>query len=144
MELPNGTYLTVDFHYNKMFAPNTLVYLDPIRITHERLAEGIRRIDNDADYFDFIEDGYMAKNELRMNVYMDHQNEPIFDWADKDMLTGDGVYELVEDDDTYSHISAIIECENEPDEEVHTFDKTVDDEFLNKLCGKSILDSNQE
>ncbi|CAI9262955.1 unnamed protein product [Lactuca saligna] len=79
MESPNGTYVTVNFHYNEMFAPNPLVYLGPMRITHERLAEGIRIIDNDADYFEFIDDGYMAKNELRMNVYIDHQNEPILD-----------------------------------------------------------------
>ncbi|CAH1434486.1 unnamed protein product [Lactuca virosa] len=94
--------------------------------------------------FEFIEHGYMAKNELRMNVYIDHQNEPILDWADKEMLTGDEVSELVEDDDTDSHISDIRECEHEPDEGVHTFDKTVDDECLNKLCGKPILNSNQE
>ncbi|CAH1443988.1 unnamed protein product [Lactuca virosa] len=112
--------------------------------THERLAEDIRRIDNDADSFEFIEDGYMAKNELRMNVYIDHQNEPILDWADKEMLTIDEVSDLVEDDDTDSHISDIMECEHEPDEQLHTFDKTVDDEFLNKLCGKPILNSNQE
>ncbi|CAI9286106.1 unnamed protein product [Lactuca saligna] len=60
------------------------------------------------------------------------------------MLTGDEVSELVEDDDTDSHISDIMEYEHEPDEEVHTFDKTVDDEFLNKLCGEPILNSNQE
>ncbi|CAH1423289.1 unnamed protein product [Lactuca virosa] len=178
MESSNGTYLTIDFHYNGMFAPNPLVYLDPIRMSvrdvdfdgmnyrefvlwvtkltrgncdnlyycssHERLAEGIRRIGNDADYFEFIEDGYMAKNELRMNVYINHQNEPILDWADKEVLTGDEVSELVEDDDTDSYISDIMECEHEPDEGVHTFDKTVDDEFLNKLCGKPIPNSNQE
>ncbi|CAI9278523.1 unnamed protein product [Lactuca saligna] len=178
MESPNDTYLTVDFHYNGMFAPNPLVYLDRMRMsvrnvdfggmnyrefvlwvskltrrscdnlyycsTHERLAEGIRRIDNDADYFEFIEDGYMAKNELRMSVYIDHQNEPILDWVDKKMLTGDKVSKLVEDDDTNSYISNIMECEHEPNEEVHTFDKIVDDEFLNKLCGKPILNSNQE
>ncbi|CAI9279859.1 unnamed protein product [Lactuca saligna] len=149
METSNGKYLTIDFHFNGMFAPNPLVYLDPMRMsvrgvdfggmdyrefvlwvsklirrscenlyycsTHERLAEGIRRIDNDADYFEFIEDGYMDKQELRMNVYIDHENEPILDWADKELLT-----------------------------EVHTFDKTDDDEFLNKLCGKPILNSNQE
>ncbi|CAH1424825.1 unnamed protein product [Lactuca virosa] len=178
MESPNGTYLTVDFHYNGMFAPNPLVYLDLMRMsvcdvdfhgmnyrefvlwvtklkrricdnlyncsTHERLAEGIRRIDNDADYFDFIEDGYMAKNELRMNVYIDHQNEPILNWADKEVLTGDEVSELVEDDDTDSYISDIMEYEYELDDEVHTLDKTVDDKFLNKLCGKPIPNSNQE
>ncbi|CAI9284309.1 unnamed protein product [Lactuca saligna] len=65
---------------------------------HESLAEDIRRIDNYANYFEFIEDGYMVKNELRMNVYIDHQNEPILDWTDKEMLTGDVVYELVEND----------------------------------------------
>nr|KAJ0219410.1 hypothetical protein LSAT_V11C300125710 [Lactuca sativa] len=164
MESPNGTYLTIDFHYNGMFAPNPLVYLDPIRMSvrewilltrgsydnlyycssHERLAEGIRGIDNDADYFEFIEDGYMAKNELRMNVYIDHQNESILQCADKEVLTGDEVSELVEDDDIDSHVSDIMECEHEPDEEVHTFDKIVYDGFLNKLCGKPIPNSNQE
>nr|KAJ0199446.1 hypothetical protein LSAT_V11C600321950 [Lactuca sativa] len=158
-----------------MFAPNPLVYLDPVRMsvrdvdfggmdyrefvlwvlkltrqsydnlyycsTHERLAEGIRRIDNDADYFEFIEDGYMDKNELRMNVYIDHQNEHILDWADKEMLTDD---EVIEDDDIESQISDIVECKHEPGEEVHTFDKTDGDEFLNKLCGKPIVNSNQE
>ncbi|CAI9261892.1 unnamed protein product [Lactuca saligna] len=89
MESPNSMYLTVEFHYNGMFAPNPLVYLDHMTITHERLTDGIRRINNDVDYFEFVEDGYMAMNELRMNVYIDHQNEPILDWADKEMLTGD-------------------------------------------------------
>ncbi|CAI9300170.1 unnamed protein product [Lactuca saligna] len=112
--------------------------------THERLAEGIRRIDNDADYFEFIEDGYMDKQELSMNVYIDNENEPILDWADKELLTGDKLSDVIEDDDTESQISDIRECEHEPDEEVHTFDKTYDDEFLNKLCGKPILNSNQE
>nr|KAJ0208052.1 hypothetical protein LSAT_V11C500289790 [Lactuca sativa] len=178
MASPNGRFLSIDFHFNGMFAPSPLVYLDPMRMpvrdvdfdgmdyrefvlwvskltrqgcdnlyyysTDERLVEGIRRIDNDADYFGFIEDGYMDKNELRMNVYIDHQNEPILDWADKEMLTGNEVSEVIEDDDTESQISDIMECEHEPDEEVHTFDKTDGDEFLNKLCGKPIVNSNQE
>ncbi|CAI9292210.1 unnamed protein product [Lactuca saligna] len=178
MEASNSKYLTIDFHFNGMFAPNPLVYLDPMRMsvrdvdfggmnyrkfvlwvskltrrscenlyycsTHERLAEGIRRIENDVDYFEFIEDGYMDKQELRMNVYIDHENEPILDWADKELLTGDELSDVIEDDDTESQISDIRECEHEPDEEVHTFDKTDDDEFLNKLCGKPILNSNQE
>ncbi|KAL7587026.1 hypothetical protein Lser_V15G35954 [Lactuca serriola] len=92
----------------------------------------------------FIEDGYMDKQELRMNVYIDHENEPILDWADKELLTGDELSDVIEDDDTESQISDIRECEHEPDEEVHTFDKTDDYEFLNKLCGKPILNSNQE
>ncbi|CAI9282607.1 unnamed protein product [Lactuca saligna] len=50
---------------------------------------------------------------------------------------------MLEDIDTDSHISDIMECEHEPDEEVHTFDKIVDDEFFNK-CGKPIPNSNQE
>nr|KAJ0192152.1 hypothetical protein LSAT_V11C800392580 [Lactuca sativa] len=92
----------------------------------------------------FIEDGYMDKQELRMNVYIDHENEPILDWADKELLTGDELSDVIEDDDTESQISDIRECEHEPDEEVHTFDKTDDYELLNKLCGKPILNSNQE
>ncbi|CAH1412576.1 unnamed protein product [Lactuca virosa] len=86
----------------------------------------------------------MLKNELRKNVYIDYQNEPILNWADKEVLTGDEVSDLVEDDDTDSHISDIMECEHESDEEMHTFDKTIDDEFLNKLSGKPIPNSNEE
>ncbi|CAI9277526.1 unnamed protein product [Lactuca saligna] len=56
----------------------------------------------------------------------------------------DEVYDLVEDDDTDSHISDIMECEHVPNEEVHTFDKTIDDEFLNKFPGKTIPNSNEE
>ncbi|CAI9269516.1 unnamed protein product [Lactuca saligna] len=33
MESPNCKYLTVDFHYNGMFAPNPLLYLDPMSMS---------------------------------------------------------------------------------------------------------------
>ncbi|CAH1447744.1 unnamed protein product [Lactuca virosa] len=79
-----------------------------------------------------------------MNVYMDHQNEPNLDWADKEVLIGDKVPELDEDDEPNSHISDIMTYEHEPDEEVHTFEKTLGDEFLNKLSGKPIPNTNEE
>ncbi|CAH1446518.1 unnamed protein product [Lactuca virosa] len=47
---------------------------------NESLAEGIRRIGNDVDYFDSIETGYSAENGLRISVYIDH--EVVLDWVD--------------------------------------------------------------
>lgn len=52
---------------------------------HETLAEGIRRFGNDADYVEFLEVGYEDENEFRMNVYIDHENEPVLDWADMEV-----------------------------------------------------------
>ncbi|CAI9264535.1 unnamed protein product [Lactuca saligna] len=84
-------YLTVYIHYNGLFAPKPLVYLNVVVsicdvdfgamdlkefvlfiaklnegsydnvyycTTNKPLAEFIRRIENDADYFEFIETGY--------------------------------------------------------------------------------------
>lgn len=50
-----------------------------------------------------------------MNLYIDHQNEAILYWADKEVLTGDEGHEF--DIQIYD----IMEYKHEPDEEVHTF-----------------------
>ncbi|KAI3765597.1 hypothetical protein L2E82_15635 [Cichorium intybus] len=105
---------------------------------HQTLAEGIRRFHNDADYVEFLEVGYEDENEFRMNVYIDHQNEPVLDWAD--MEVPDEEVEDAEDQDADkdSDKSYTVEYEHAADQEVHSFDKTTDDKFLNKL----VCDSN--
>ncbi|CAH1426305.1 unnamed protein product [Lactuca virosa] len=70
------------------------------------LVEGIRRIDSDADYQEFVEAIY---SDAKLDVYIDHQNEPILDWADNEVLaddiSDDNEYDLDEEDDKDSEIS---------------------------------------
>ncbi|CAI9289592.1 unnamed protein product [Lactuca saligna] len=102
----------------------------------ECLDDGIRRIDLDADYWEFVEAVY---SEVELDVYIDHRKEPILDWAGNEVLvydmSDDNKYGLDEEDDKDSKIYDTKKYEHEHDEEVYTFDKTVGDKFLNKLSG---------
>ncbi|CAH1452072.1 unnamed protein product [Lactuca virosa] len=163
-------YAPADFHYKRVFAPKSLVYLDQVKKTvrdvdfggftykefllwltkltegdydnvyycnrKECLAEGIRRIDSDADYWEFVEVVY---SDAELDVYIDHQNEPILDWANNEVLaddiSDDNEYNFDEEDDKDSEIFDTTKYEHERDEEVYTFDKIVGDKLLNKLSG---------
>ncbi|CAI9275059.1 unnamed protein product [Lactuca saligna] len=130
-------YLTVYLHYNGLFAPKPLVYLNAVVVSicdvdfgamdfkdfnlfiakliegscdnvyyctrNEPLAEGIRRITNDADYFEFIETGYSDEADL--------------------------------DDDKDSQLSDDIPYEHEADDYIPSLDKTIGDEFLHRVSG---------
>ncbi|CAI9278666.1 unnamed protein product [Lactuca saligna] len=158
-------YLTVYLHYNGLFAPKPLVYLNAVVVSicdvdfgamdfkdfnlfiakliegscdnvyyctrNEPLAEGIRRISNDADYFEFIETGYSDEAGLRMNVYIDHENEPVLDWADDE----GHYFDEDLDDDKDSQLSDDIPYEHEADDYIPSFDKTIGDEFLHRVSG---------
>ncbi|CAH1429386.1 unnamed protein product [Lactuca virosa] len=116
----------------------------------ESLCEGIRRIDSDADYWEFVETVYSLESdspESELDVYIDHRNEPIIDWVDNEFLADGKGYEsdeLDEEDDKDSEVSETMEYEHECDEEVHTFDKTVGDPFLDKLSGHTSDDDEEE
>nr|KAJ0202102.1 hypothetical protein LSAT_V11C600320660 [Lactuca sativa] len=123
-----------------MFSPNPLVYLDLVKTTVCDVAFGgftykefllwlmkstkgacdnvyyIRRIDSDADYWEFVEIVYSLESEL----------------------------DLDEEDDKDYELSERMEYEHECDEEVHTFDKTVRDPFLDKLSGHISDDDEEE
>ncbi|CAI9259906.1 unnamed protein product [Lactuca saligna] len=126
-------YLTVCMHYNGLFTPKPLVYLNAVVVSicdvdfgamdlkefnlfitkliegssdnvyyctrNEPLAKGIRRIRNDVDYFEIIETGYSDEVGLRMNVYIDHDNEPVLDWADMEVVEDDEGHYSEEDPD---------------------------------------------
>ncbi|CAI9290809.1 unnamed protein product [Lactuca saligna] len=120
-------------------------------IRKESLCEGIRRIDNDADYSEFVETIYSLESdslESELDVYIDHRNEPILDWADNEFLADGKGYEsdeLDEEDDKDSEVSMTMEYEHEwDDEDEHTFDKTVGDPFLDKLSGHISDDDEEE
>ncbi|CAI9276308.1 unnamed protein product [Lactuca saligna] len=114
----------------------------------ESLCEGIRRIDSDADYWEFVETVYSLESdslESELDVYIDHRNEPILDWADNEFLEDGKGYELDEEDDKDSEVSMKMEYEHEwDDEDEHTFDKTVRDPFLDKLSGHISDDDEEE
>ncbi|CAI9266035.1 unnamed protein product [Lactuca saligna] len=157
-------YLTVYLHYNGLFAPKPLVYLNAVVsicdvdfgamdfkdfnlfiakliegscdnvyycTRNEPLAEGIRRITNDADYFEFIETGYSDEAGLRMNVYIDHENEPVLDWANDE----GHYFDEDLDDDKDSQLSEDIPYEHEADDYIPSLDKTIGDEFLHRVSG---------
>ncbi|CAH1451023.1 unnamed protein product [Lactuca virosa] len=117
----------------------------------ESLCEGIRRIDSDADYWEFVETVYSLESDSlqsELDVYIDHRNEPILDWADNELLADSKRYEsdyMDEEDDKDSEVSMTMEYEHEwDDEEEHTFDKTVGDPFLDKLLGHISDDDEEE
>ncbi|CAI9275153.1 unnamed protein product [Lactuca saligna] len=117
----------------------------------ECFCEGIRRINSDVDYWDFVETVYSLESdslESELDVYIDHRNEPILDWADNEFLADGKGYEsdyMDEEDDKDSEVSMIMEYEHEwDDEEEHTFDKIVGDPFLDKLSGHISDDDEEE
>ncbi|CAI9288541.1 unnamed protein product [Lactuca saligna] len=93
----------------------------------ESLCEGIRRIDNDADYWEFVETVYSLESDCLENG------------------KGYELDELDEEDDKDSEVSMTMEYEHEwDDEDEHTFDKTVRDPFLDKLSGHISDDDEEE
>nr|KAJ0227320.1 hypothetical protein LSAT_V11C100040830 [Lactuca sativa] len=165
--------MAVDFHTREYFRQTLLVYLDPVKtiildvdfgrftykefllfltklpkepvIMKESLGEGIRRIDSDADYSEFVESIDSLESELDMKI--DHQNEPILDLDDNKRLEDGKGYEsdhLDEEDEKYSELSETMEYEHECDDEVHTFDKTIGDPFMDKLLGHISDDDEEE
>ncbi|CAH1434817.1 unnamed protein product, partial [Lactuca virosa] len=110
----------------------------------ETLAEGIVIIDSDVDYWEFVQATYTP--EVELDVYIDHQKEPILDWANNEVLSDGNRYDLddMEDEDDKEeeddideddNLDDIMAYEHEVDEEVYTFNKTVGDDFLKKLSG---------
>ncbi|CAH1414816.1 unnamed protein product [Lactuca virosa] len=53
-----------------------------------RLSEGLHTLQNDYDYSEFLK---VANAHRHVNVYIDHDKEPLFDWIEKsqtlEMLT---------------------------------------------------------
>ncbi|CAI9287331.1 unnamed protein product [Lactuca saligna] len=100
-------------------------------LPQESLSQGIHTLVNDGDYKEFLDLAYA--NERRMNVYVDHCNEPIFEWIE-DEENEDQDYSCEEDED--SVFSETYSVDHEEDDVEYPFpaNKTKGDRFLNKLC----------
>ncbi|CAI9268700.1 unnamed protein product [Lactuca saligna] len=90
-----------------------------------------------ADYFEFIQTGYSDEACLRMNVYIDQENKPILDWADLEVVEDDEEHYSEEDpdDDNDSQLCDDISYKHEADDYIPSVDKTIGDEFLDRVPG---------
>nr|KAJ0218503.1 hypothetical protein LSAT_V11C300152340 [Lactuca sativa] len=157
---PNPTdqnVIVVDFHYNGQFAPKPLVYFDSDSasckmLTSVHLVHGIpsqahqndkqrhlflpsTRVFshtpvNEGDYKEFLDLVYA--NEKRMNVYVDHHNEPIFDWIKAEESESENE-DLDEDEDLVIKYSYTVDHEEDDATYPYPTNKTAHDRFLNIL-----------
>nr|KAJ0184707.1 hypothetical protein LSAT_V11C900457790 [Lactuca sativa] len=147
-------YLTVYIHYNGLFAPKPLVYLNAVVVSICDVDFGAMDLKDfnlfitklikgscDNVYYctrnEPLADGYSDEAGLRMNMYIDHGNEPVLDWADMEIVEDDeGHYsEEDPDDDKDSQLYDDIPYEHEADDYVPSLDKTIGDEFLHRVSG---------
>ncbi|CAI9304035.1 unnamed protein product [Lactuca saligna] len=162
----NQVFPKVDVHYNGTFVPNLLVYFAPqvLRLNEDanefgfsdfikyveklidfqckhvyycipgvRLSEGLQTLQNECDYSEFLE---VANANRHVDVYIDHDNEPLFEWIQKEEPDNE---ELVYSEEDVDSVLADDEnCEHEEDECVTSskriFKRAYNDKFLNKLC----------
>nr|KAJ0188265.1 hypothetical protein LSAT_V11C900484780 [Lactuca sativa] len=100
-------------------------------LPQESLGLGIHTLVNDGDYKEFLDLAYA--NDKRMNVYVDHHNEPIFDWIEAEESESENE-DLDEDEDSFIQDSYFVD--HEEDDATYPFpaNKTARDRFLNILC----------
>ncbi|CAH1436303.1 unnamed protein product [Lactuca virosa] len=98
---------------------------------HElRLSEGLHAIQNDCDFNEFLED---INEKKRLDEYVDHHHEPLFDWIQEEEadLEDD---DLVSIDDVDSILEDGLKAEHVEDDKVISLKRNFNDQFLNKLC----------
>ncbi|CAH1427710.1 unnamed protein product [Lactuca virosa] len=150
----NQAFSKVDVHYHGTFVPNPLVYFAPgvLRLSEDanefifsdfikyveklidfqckhvyfyipkaRLSEGLQTLQNECDYSEFLE---VANAHKHVDVYINHDNEPIFEWIQKEERDSE---ELM-----YSEEPTII------------FKRTYNDKFLNKLCPVVVAEEDED
>ncbi|CAI9281649.1 unnamed protein product [Lactuca saligna] len=141
-------YLTVYVHYNGLFAPKSLVYLNFVVVSIADVDFGGMDLKDFKLFIEKLIEGscdnvyYCTRNEP---LAEDHENEPVLDWADMEVVEDDeGHYSEPDvDDDKESQLSDDIPYEHEADGYIPSLDKTVGDEFLDRVSGIS-KDKNDE
>ncbi|CAI9284541.1 unnamed protein product [Lactuca saligna] len=112
-------------------------------IPEVRLSEGLQTLQNECDYSEFLE---VANANRHVDVYINHDNEPIFEWIPKEepddeelVYSKEDVDSVLADDENYEH---------EEDESVTSskriFKRTYNDNFLNKLCPVVVEDEDEK
>lgn len=104
-------------------------------LPNESLSKGLRVIQNEGDYREFIDVGN-GRHAKRINVYIDQYNEPVFNWIEDENLDEDDAtieYENLEGEVDDSRFSGWISHDHKQDEVV-SIPKWLDEPFLNALC----------
>nr|KAJ0214890.1 hypothetical protein LSAT_V11C300145080 [Lactuca sativa] len=172
----NQGFPKVDIHYNSTFVPNPLVYfallvlrlnedanklgffdfikyVDKLidfqckhvyyRIPEVRLSEGLQTLQNECDYSEFLE---VANDNRHVDVYIDHDNEPLFEWIQKEEPDDEDL--VYSEEDVDSVLADDENCEHEEDESVTSrkriFKRTYNDKFLKKLCPVVVEDEDEK
>ncbi|KAL4579814.1 hypothetical protein LXL04_015981 [Taraxacum kok-saghyz] len=97
--------------------------------------EGV--IQNEGDYGEFLE-VTLASPGKKVSVYVDYNNEPLFDWIELENLDAVDDFEFpteVDEEAEETPFADGIKAEHEEDA-VETKPEPVDDPFLNQLCPK--------
>nr|KAJ0193592.1 hypothetical protein LSAT_V11C800445000 [Lactuca sativa] len=104
-------------------------------LPQECFSQGIHALVNEGDYKEFLDLDFA--NERKINVYVDHQNEPIFEWIEEEE-TKDEDYNCEEDEDSIFSNTYSVDHEEDDVEYPFTSNKTRADRFLNKLCPHTV------
>ncbi|CAI9287636.1 unnamed protein product [Lactuca saligna] len=172
----NQAFPKVDVHYNGTFVPNLLVYFAPqvlhlnedanelgfsdfvkyveklidfqckhvyYCIPEVRLSEELQTIQNECNYSEFLE---VANANRHVDVYIDHDNEPLFEWIQKEEPDDEDL--VYSEEDVDSVLADDENCKHEEDESVTSskriFKRTYNDKFLNKLCPVVVEDEDEK
>ncbi|KAL7584154.1 hypothetical protein Lser_V15G45207 [Lactuca serriola] len=93
------------------------------------MCDGLRPLTNDDDYTRFLDAA--NGNKGKINVYVDHYKESVFEWIEEEKEE-EGVDSESSDEDKDSVMSDALSVDHEPDEEVIPLTKS-DDPFLNHI-----------
>ncbi|CAI9263446.1 unnamed protein product [Lactuca saligna] len=97
---------------------------------HEvRLSEGLHAIQNDCNFDEFLED---INEKKRLDVYVDHHHEPVFDWiqeeeanlGDDDLVSIDYIDSILENGQKVEHVE---------DDKVISLKRNFNYQYLNKF-----------
>ncbi|KAL4583200.1 hypothetical protein LXL04_007767 [Taraxacum kok-saghyz] len=102
-------------------------------LPHESISDGLGVIQNEGDYREFLEVTFASPGK-KVKVYVDYNNEPLFDWIE--LENPDEFDDLEADQDEEAEETPFadgIKAEHQEDA-VETKPEPVDDPFLNKLC----------
>ena len=109
----------------------------------ERFSNGLNALQNDCDYYAFLETAYEGKQLV--NLYIDYMDEPLFEWLEKEDPESDNeAVEMNDEEDVDSQLYDNEKWEHEEDEEVVSIKRTTNDHFLNKLCPIEFEDEEDE
>ncbi|CAI9286816.1 unnamed protein product [Lactuca saligna] len=100
-------------------------------LPQESLSQEIHTLVNEGDYKKNLDLAYA--NERRMNVYVDHQNEPIFEWIGEEEIE-DEDYNCEEDEESVLSNTYSVDHVEDDVEYPFPINKTMGERFLNKLC----------